>query len=336
MVNFGLNSASILGIFLAVAGAGLYFLRSVRPELSRDHDIFFAAVGLLCGLILLFQGWRLDPILQFGQFLLTGSTIFFAVETIRLRGVATEQARRSGPIVEDRPVSDAYTYSYQQEAELEALEPYDEERYANRQRLKGTDYRGSSRGGYEEEPRTSRTRRPGGSNTDPYNSPKTSRVRRPRSSSSPTYDPYDDWSEGSETREKRPPSSRPSRRPSGVEPPQTANKPPRRRPSRPPTDDIYSMKDADAASAEYVDYQPLDEKSEDNSQWDTESQSERNPRRDYNDTESQSERPRNRDYNDTESQSERNPRRDYNDTESQSERPRNRDYNEDNPSRFDY
>lgn len=40
MVNFGLNSASILGIFLAVAGAGLYFLRSIRPELSRDHDIF--------------------------------------------------------------------------------------------------------------------------------------------------------------------------------------------------------------------------------------------------------------------------------------------------------
>ena len=72
MVNFGLNSASILGLFLAVAGAGLYFMRTVRPELSRDHDIFFAAVGLLCGLILMFQGWRLDPILQFSQFLLMG------------------------------------------------------------------------------------------------------------------------------------------------------------------------------------------------------------------------------------------------------------------------
>lgn len=97
MVNFGLNSASVLGIFLAVAGAGLYFLRTVRPELSRDHDIFFAAVGLLCGLILIFQGWRLDPILQFGQFLLTGSAIFFAVESIRLRGATTEQARRNPP-----------------------------------------------------------------------------------------------------------------------------------------------------------------------------------------------------------------------------------------------
>jgi len=58
MVNFGLNSASILGIFLAVAGAWLYFLRSVRPELS-EITISFAAIGLLCGFILLFQGWRL-------------------------------------------------------------------------------------------------------------------------------------------------------------------------------------------------------------------------------------------------------------------------------------
>ena len=45
--------------------------------------------------ILFFQGWRLDPILQFGQFLLAGTTVFFAYESVRLRGVATEQARRS-------------------------------------------------------------------------------------------------------------------------------------------------------------------------------------------------------------------------------------------------
>ena len=82
MVNFGFNSASLLGIFLILSGAGLYLLRSLRPEVSRDHDIFFAAVGLLCGFILIFQGWRLDPILQFSQLLLAGSTIFFAIESI--------------------------------------------------------------------------------------------------------------------------------------------------------------------------------------------------------------------------------------------------------------
>ncbi|BAZ43995.1 hypothetical protein NIES4102_09980 [Chondrocystis sp. NIES-4102] len=123
MVNFGLNAAAILGLFLAVAGAGLFFLRSIRPELARDYDIFFAAVGLLCGIILLFNGWRLDPILQFGQFLLTGTSIFFAFESIRMRGVATEQARRNTPIVDrDRPVSRTRVYT---EAELDKIDPYD-------------------------------------------------------------------------------------------------------------------------------------------------------------------------------------------------------------------
>lgn len=132
-VNFGGGSASILGILLAVSGAALYFLRSVRPELARDHDIFFAAVGLLCGFILIFQGWRLDPILQFGQLLLTGATVFFAVESIRLRGVATEQAKRNTRIVdEERPVSSRYQY----EAELDDLEPLEEE-YSPR-RIRGS------------------------------------------------------------------------------------------------------------------------------------------------------------------------------------------------------
>ena len=123
MVNFGLNAAAILGLFLAVAGAGLFFLRSIRPELARDYDIFFAAVGLLCGIILLFNGWRLDPILQFGQFLLTGTTIFFAFESIRMRSVATEQARRNTPIVDrDRPVSRSRVYT---EAEVDRIDPYE-------------------------------------------------------------------------------------------------------------------------------------------------------------------------------------------------------------------
>jgi len=95
VVNASLNWASIVGIVLAVCGGGLYFLRSFKPALARDYDVFFAAIGLLCGGILFFQGWRLDPILQFGQFLLAGTTVFFAYESVRLRGVATDQARRS-------------------------------------------------------------------------------------------------------------------------------------------------------------------------------------------------------------------------------------------------
>ncbi len=101
MVNASLNWASIVGIVLAISGAGLYFLRSFKPALARDYDVFFAAIGLLCGGILFFQGWRLDPILQFGQFLLAGTTVFFAYESVRLRGVATDQARRSSYFDDD-------------------------------------------------------------------------------------------------------------------------------------------------------------------------------------------------------------------------------------------
>ena len=56
MVNASLNWASIVGIVLAVGGALLYFMRSFKPALARDYDVFFAAVGLLCGGILFFQG----------------------------------------------------------------------------------------------------------------------------------------------------------------------------------------------------------------------------------------------------------------------------------------
>jgi len=101
VVNASLNWASIVGIVLAVCGGGLYFLRSFKPALARDYDVFFAAIGLLCGGILFFQGWRLDPILQFGQFLLAGTTVFFAYESVRLRGVATDQARRSSYFEDD-------------------------------------------------------------------------------------------------------------------------------------------------------------------------------------------------------------------------------------------
>jgi hypothetical protein len=104
VVNASLNWASIVGIVLAVGGALLYFMRSFKPALARDYDVFFAAVGLLCGGILFFQGWRLDPILQFGQFLLAGTTVFFAYESVRLRGITTEQARRSSFFDDDEPV----------------------------------------------------------------------------------------------------------------------------------------------------------------------------------------------------------------------------------------
>ncbi|QUS59757.1 Ycf66 family protein [Synechocystis sp. PCC 7338] len=288
MVNFGLNSASILGIFLAVAGAGLYFLRSVRPEVSRDYDIFFSAVGLLCGLILLFQGWRLDPILQFGQLLLSGSTVFFAAETIRLRGITTEQARRSAPYADDRRVSKTRVYT---EAELDQLEPEDEPVARNNRRLRGydDDARSGRPDGYGEAEARARPRPPSGRSAPPPNT-KPIRSRPPAGRSAPQRpapgysdnygyeDDYSGWDSGANdvwddpTPSRRPSSRRP--RPEASNPPNPPRRPSNRRP-RPttgPSSDYDSFGDRpernaprnarpyeDEPPAAYVDYQPIDE-----------------------------------------------------------------------------
>lgn len=116
MVNFQFNLASISGIVLAVGGASLYAVRSFRPQIARDTDIFFSAVGLLCGLILIFYGWRFDPIMQFGQVMLTGAAIYFVFENLRLRQISTEQAKRTTPIVDpERPVSSNYRAEFEDE-----------------------------------------------------------------------------------------------------------------------------------------------------------------------------------------------------------------------------
>ena len=272
MVNFGLNAASLLGIFLAVAGASLYFMRSVRPELSRDHDIFFAAVGLLCGFILLFQGWRLDPILQFSQVLLSGSAVFFAVESIRLRKVATEQARRNTPTVDrERPVSRTRVYT---EAELDRIEA---DEYPSSARV---NYNSPRLRGYEEpksrptrkvsnverETRSYRSRnRPEEYNYRDDSDREDSRTRR-RPSSSPRRDRYnerrepdnryDAWEQEDRWNEPEYPSRSPyddNRYDRNDYPPSS------RRPPVSPRDLGRSYDDnTETSGANYVDYQPLD------------------------------------------------------------------------------
>lgn len=264
MVNFGLNSASILGIFLAVAGAGLYFMRSFRPELARDQDIFFAAVGLLCGFILLFQGWRLDPILQFGQFLLTGTTVFFAYEAIRLRAITRKEVIDKTRIVDDERTP-SRVYRYDQEAELydqDQLEP-EEEVYSNR-RLRGTvDSRNNRTARYEGDVRPSRSRgdsererSSGSGDRSPKRRPRPTTNRsseRPVESWEADLDTGSSWDD-KPTRNSRP---RPSTRPdsSDVE---TEHKPRKRRPPQDRRSSSPSTNNMETTSSDYVDYQPID------------------------------------------------------------------------------
>jgi len=290
MVNLGGGPAFILGLFLAIAGAGLFFLRSIRPELARDYDIFFAAVGLLCGVILIFNGWRLDPILQFSQFLLTGTAIFFAFESIRMRGAATEQARRNTATVDrDRPVSPTRVYT---EAELDKFDGYDnvyegaKPNYSS-PRLRGYDDpqpRGRRPGrtrptpadNLGNEPREPRGRRPSRNRPEPrypdrepardpgvdyatrssqdrygYEDPNSRRPRR--RPAAPPNDIYDEWDN-----EPRP-QTRPSRRPPVADRPAAPTTPtePRRRPSPADLGRSYEPEDsydaADDLGSSYAD-----------------------------------------------------------------------------------
>ena len=88
MLNASLNWASIIGILLflaalpgaVTAGFQIAFLLGRRKDASggvvlatvRQYLILFARLLFLplTGGIFFFQGWRLDPILQFGVFLL--------------------------------------------------------------------------------------------------------------------------------------------------------------------------------------------------------------------------------------------------------------------------
>lgn len=290
MINFGLNSASILaqvnfgggthtllGILLAVAGAALYFLRSVRPELSRDHDIFFAAIGLVCGIILISQGWRLDPILQFGQVLLVGSTVFFAVESIRLRGIATEQAKRNTRIVDDdRPVSNYY----EQVAELDELE-FDYDRPV-RPRIPGSrDSRPNRLDNYEDEnprrrsrsddyddqqPRRSSNSR---SSTDRLGQGDKPRKRRTSTTRVETryqdeWDspkkPEDEWNTSTSNRKSsRPSNNTPSRSESDTD---VSPRPRKRRSSQDQPNRRSRNPDDDVIPTDYVDYKPVDRPNE--------------------------------------------------------------------------
>jgi hypothetical protein len=244
MLNWSLGFGGILGIALALSGVGLYFLRTMRPTLARDQDIFFAAVALLCGGILLFQSWRLDPILQFAQFLSAASAVWFAVEAIRLRAVTTEQAKRTTPVVdEERPVSRVYR------AELDDLTPLDEQRTVTR-RIRGTrDAYSNDADEYGEE-----TRRRPSSSRGSDRAGASDRPRRPRSSRPSSLPPErseskSSWNDDFEGRPRS--SSRSDLRDSG-----SASRP---RGSRPAQGTSPRRRGpGSASSSDYVDYQPVD------------------------------------------------------------------------------
>lgn len=101
MIHMELAPSTLLGLSLTMAGILLYLIKIKKKTLSRDYDLFFSSVGCLCGGILIFQGWRLDPILLLCQMMSGGTAIFFIAETVWLRNIdlEKEQANRDINIV---------------------------------------------------------------------------------------------------------------------------------------------------------------------------------------------------------------------------------------------
>ncbi|MEH1796013.1 MULTISPECIES: Ycf66 family protein [unclassified Nostoc] len=98
-VNFGVNSGSLLGI-IYLLWAIIYLILTVAWLSQRGTRlrgwalalyiiqlIFTPIIMLLIGTILFFQGWRLDPILQFGQFLSLLLIIYLSIKDIVINAV---------------------------------------------------------------------------------------------------------------------------------------------------------------------------------------------------------------------------------------------------------
>lgn len=95
MVNVDVSPSVILGVGLIGSGVSLWQIRQTKPWISKDYDVVISCISLLVGGILIFQGWRLDPLLLFGQLMTTGAALSFAVEALRLRNQVYEKEEQN-------------------------------------------------------------------------------------------------------------------------------------------------------------------------------------------------------------------------------------------------
>lgn len=85
MINVILYPTIFIGIFLIGWAITLYVLQFVQPQLTRESDIILSTITSLCGGILFFQGWRLDPLLFTCYTLLVITIILLSLELLQLR-----------------------------------------------------------------------------------------------------------------------------------------------------------------------------------------------------------------------------------------------------------
>lgn len=70
MINIISEPSLLLGGIFSLFMIFFYFLRFLGDSYTTDWDIFLITLGIIYSIIILLHGWRLDPILLFGQSLL--------------------------------------------------------------------------------------------------------------------------------------------------------------------------------------------------------------------------------------------------------------------------
>ena len=86
MLNFTFDTPVSLGFGLATFTFIILGARFISKKLVTDQDIvIFVLIGSYCA-ILIFEGWRLDPILLFSQFLVCIVIILLMCQNLSLRG----------------------------------------------------------------------------------------------------------------------------------------------------------------------------------------------------------------------------------------------------------
>lgn len=98
-VNIGINIASLLGFIQIIFGLfylifAIIKLIQTRSRLSNSTTVFYIIqlillppLLLLSGIILVFQGWRFEPILQFQQLVLSALIFYLSLKDIVINTV---------------------------------------------------------------------------------------------------------------------------------------------------------------------------------------------------------------------------------------------------------
>lgn len=118
MINIIFYPNMFLALLLIGWAFFLYSLRFFKPQITREYDIVLSTIASVCGGVLAFQGWRLDPLLFTIYCLLVAALFAFSFELLQLRALQVESSSSYNELSEDPSISPLNPQAEQVEDEL--------------------------------------------------------------------------------------------------------------------------------------------------------------------------------------------------------------------------